>query len=74
MQEIKTTLLRQTLNNAYLQIKLKKISLNDKTMQEYDYTFRKKNLLEEFSSRKFNSIISKSWQKWINTMETLNEK
>jgi DNA polymerase I len=65
---------REIFDNAYLQIKLKKISLNDKTMQEYDYTFRKKNLLEEFSSRKFNSIISKSWEKWINTMETLNEK
>ena len=31
-------------------------------------------LLSAFSSRQFKSIVTKGWQKWINTMENLDEK
>jgi DNA polymerase-1 len=65
---------RKIFDSAHRQIKLKKIELNDKSIQECDYTFKKEELLQEFTLRKFNSIVSKGWPKWIDTMETLNEK
>jgi len=65
---------REIFESAYKQIKLKKISNNDKSIELCDYNFNQKLLLDAFSKREFNSIVTKSWHKWINTMESLDEK
>ena len=65
---------REIFESAYKQIKLKKIDVNDNSIELCDYNFNENMLLSAFSSRQFKSIVTKGWQKWINTMENLDEK
>ena len=44
---------------------------NQIAVDEFDMNM--KTLLEEFRNMNFKSIIGKSWPKWINTMEKINE-
>ena len=65
---------KEVFENAYKQIKLKNINKNDKSIEIRDYIFREDLLLEAFDRRQFKSIVTKSWHKWTNTMENLDEK
>lgn len=62
---------RQTVyDSAMTQIRLSKISDNNFEMS--DYTFNPNELKAQFKNRGFDSIIEKSWNKWIETMEKLS--
>ena len=65
---------REIFESAYKQIKLKKIDVNDKSIELCDYNFNERMLLNAFDCREFKSIVTKGWQKWIDTMENLDEK
>ena len=65
---------RKIFESAYKQIKLSEIKESSKSFEVNDYTFNVEKLFDAFEKREFNSIIGKGRNKWMNTMETLNEK
>lgn len=58
--------------SAKSQIRLAKIS--DNNFDTCVYNISIDDLKQEFVDRGFNSIVEKSWQKWTNTLEVLNER
>ena len=58
---------REVYNSAMSQIRLSKI--NDNNFEMCDYTFKPHELKSQFELRGFESIIKKSWNKWLETME-----
>ena len=65
---------RKIFESAYKQIKLSEIKESSKSFEINDYTFNDDELFAAFEKREFNSITGKGRNKWMNTMETLNEK
>ena len=58
--------------SAKSQISLAKIS--DNNFDTHVYSISIDALKEEFVNRGFKSIVEKGWQKWINTLEVLDER
>jgi hypothetical protein len=58
--------------SAKSQITLAKIS--DNNFDKCVYNISIDELKNEFDCRGFKSIVEKSWQKWKNTLEDLNER
>lgn len=59
---------------SFSMIKLANVNFNDSKMVEADYNFKDNDLKKNFQDRGFKSIVEKSWQKWQNTMERLDER
>ena len=59
-------------DNCYKQIKLAKLDESLLNWVINDYRFNEEKLKESFTRRSFKSIIGKSWYKWTDTMERLN--
>ena len=55
-------------------IKLANVDFSDSKMENDEYNFSESSLREDFVDRGFKSIAEKSWSKWQNTMEALNER
>ena len=60
---------KEIYNSAMAQIRLSKISDNNFDM--CDYTFNPHELKSQFEIRGFDSIVKKSWNKWLETMEKI---
>lgn len=60
---------RKIFESAKNQITLVTIPKECPKWEKENYSFCKKELKEAFTIRHFNSIIEKSWNKWVNTLE-----
>ena len=61
---------RKVYESAMTQIRLSQI--NDNNFETHDYTFAPDELKSQFQLRGFDSIINKSWNKWMETMEKVS--
>jgi 5'-3' exonuclease len=65
---------RNEYEKSLAMIKLANVDFSDSKMENNDYNFSESSLREDFIDRGFKSIAEKSWSKWQNTMEALNER
>jgi len=62
---------REVFEKAKNQITLVNISKECSKWEQEKYNFSEKELKDAFTKRSFTSIIEKSWNKWVNTLEEI---
>ena len=65
---------RKIYESARLQIELSDLTKDSNKIEQCDYTFDSEELFIVFEKFGFTSITKKSWRKWLDIMENLNEK